>query len=109
MNLEAVGRRIKEARIKRGLTQEQLAEKLNLSSDHISVLERGAKPPRFETFIAIANALETDANFLLSDVLAVSPAIASTQLSEKLSALPTQEQKKILRILDAMITEANDQ
>jgi transcriptional regulator with XRE-family HTH domain len=109
MNVEAVGRRIKEARVMRGWTQEQLAEKVNLSSDHVSVIERGSKPPRFETFIAIANALEIDANFLLSDVLAVSPKIASSLLSEKLSALPASEQKRILRVLDALICEANNQ
>ncbi|MDD3227791.1 MAG: helix-turn-helix transcriptional regulator [Oscillospiraceae bacterium] len=109
MNMEAVGRRIKEARMKNGWTQEQLAEKVNLSSDHISVIERGSKPPRFETFIVIANALEVDANSLLSDVLAVSPKLASSLLSEKLSALPASEQKKILRILDTLIQEANGQ
>lgn len=107
MNLEAVGRRIKEARMMKGWTQEQLAEKVDLSSDHVSVIERGAKPPKFETFIVIANALEIDANFLLSDVLAVSTKIASSQLSEKISALPAIEQKKILRILDTLVQEAS--
>ncbi len=109
MNLEAVGQRIKEARMKKGWTQEQLAEKVDMSSDHISVLERGAKPPRFETFVEIANALEIDANFLLSDVLKVSPKIKSSLLSDKLSALSASEQKKILRILDTLIQEANGQ
>ena len=108
MNLEAVGRRVKEARVNKGWTQAELAEKANLSTDHVSVLERGSKPPRFVTFIAIANALEIDANTLLSDVLSVSPKITSSQLSEKISALPIAEQRRILRVVDTMIQEANN-
>lgn len=41
MNLKAVGQRIKQAREVKGLTQEQLAEKVNLSASHMSVIERG--------------------------------------------------------------------
>lgn len=36
------GKRFKEARNKKGLTQEELAEKLNLPVQYISYLERGA-------------------------------------------------------------------
>ena len=43
MNQKAIGRRIKNAREKKHLTQEQLAELVDLSPMHISVIERGAK------------------------------------------------------------------
>lgn len=63
--------------------------------------------PKFETFISIANALKVDANTLLRDVLDVSTSTASSEISEKLAALPTDEQRKIMRILDVMINEEN--
>lgn len=109
MNLKAVGRRIKQAREVKGLTQEQLAEKVSLSASHMSVIERGIKPPKLETFVEIANVLEIDANSILTDVLSVSNKIVSSQVSARLSALPPAKQKKILRVLDTLIQETSEE
>ena len=76
MELKAMGQRIKTARERKGYTQEQLAERLNLSVQHVSVIERGVKAPKLETFIRIANELQVNADFLLSDVLAVLGSLA---------------------------------
>ncbi len=69
MDLGAIGSRIKMAREKQHLTQEDLAAIVDLSSTHISVIERGVKPPKLETFINIANALDVSADTLLQDVV----------------------------------------
>ncbi len=58
MDLKAVGKRIKAAREQKGLTQEALAELVNLSPMHVSVIERGFKPTKMDTFCNIANALD---------------------------------------------------
>ncbi len=108
MDLRAIGQRIKLAREARGLTQEQLAEKVALSASHISVIERGIKPPKLETLVKILNILKVDANFILADVLSVSNEITSSLLSKKLSALSEIQQKKILRVLDTLIQEINE-
>ena len=108
MNTKAIGQRIKQAREAKGLTQEQLAEKVALSASHISVIERGIKAPRLETLVDILNVLQVDANFILTDVLSVSNQIVSSLLSHKLSLLPETHQKKILRVLDTLIQEIND-
>ena len=50
MDLKAIGRRIKAAREAKGLTQEALAELVNLSPMHVSVIERGYKPTKMDTF-----------------------------------------------------------
>ena len=69
MNLKAIGSRIKAAREKKGLTQEALSEIVDLSPMHMSVIERGVKPTRLDTFIRIANALDVSADELLQDVV----------------------------------------
>ena len=56
MNLKLVGNQIKKQRELKKLTQEELAEKVGLSRNYISFLERGTKAPRLETLINIANA-----------------------------------------------------
>ena len=58
-----------------------------------------------ETFIAIANALKTDANSLLVDVLDVSTLIEASSVAEKISALPTAEQRRITHLLSVMVDD----
>jgi transcriptional regulator with XRE-family HTH domain len=54
---EKFGRRLKELRTSQGLTQEQLAERADLSVDFLSLIERGRNAPSFENLEAIAQAL----------------------------------------------------
>jgi len=61
MDLKAVGQRIKAAREAKNLTQEELAALVNLSTTHVSVIERGLKVTKLDTFVAIANALDVSA------------------------------------------------
>ena len=50
--------------------------------------------------------MQCDANLLLADVLDVATGQESGQISRKLQALPVEEQRRILRVLDVMIDEA---
>ena len=106
MDAQKVGKRIQEVRKARGLTQAELSQMLDLSTKYISNIECGFKTPKLNTFVAIANALKCDANQLLSDVLDVTTGQESGQVSEKLLALPAEEQRRILRVLEVMIEEA---
>ncbi len=53
-----LGLNIKKYRELRGLTQEKLAEKSNISLDFMGKIEVSISRPSFRTIIAIANALE---------------------------------------------------
>ena len=57
MDLKAVGQRIKSAREAKNLTQEELAALVNLSPTHVSVIERGLKVTKLDTFVAIVSGL----------------------------------------------------
>lgn len=105
MDLKAVGQRIKDAREAKNLTQEELAALVNLSSTHVSVIERGLKVTKLDTFVAIANALDVSADELLVDVVAHSVTGVSNRLSDKISSLPMKEQKKIIKVSQALIEE----
>lgn len=105
MDLKAVGQRIKDAREEKNLTQEELAALVNLSSTHVSVIERGLKVTKLDTFVAIANALDVSADELLVDVVAHSVTGVSHRLSDKISSLPMKEQKKIIKVIQALIEE----
>lgn len=103
MDLKAIGRRIKIAREGKGLTQEQLAELLELSPMHISVIERGFKPTKLDTFCRIANTLNVSADTLLQDVVTQSAESTPSDLDNLLKDLPVKERRKIYRCIEAYI------
>ena len=109
MDAQKVGRRIQEIRKSRGLTQLELSQMLDLSTKYISNIECGFKTPKLNTFVAIANALQCDANTLLADVLDVTTGQESGLISKKLLALPPEEQRRILRLVEVMIDESGEQ
>ena len=61
------GKRIREERLKLGLTQGRLAEDVNLSTAYIGQIERGERTPTLENIVAIANRLGVTVDYLLSD------------------------------------------
>jgi len=60
-----IGRNIRDLRTKKGLTQDQLAEKLFCTRQTLSNYERGISRPDIETLERIASALEADVTQLL--------------------------------------------
>lgn len=56
-DLRKLGERVRSARRNRGLTQEALAEALDLSVAYVSLIERGGRNPPYTTVVAIARAL----------------------------------------------------
>ena len=55
-----LGQRIRFERLKKGLSQEELAEKTELSRRAISCIECGVNDAKYTTLLKIANALEID-------------------------------------------------
>jgi transcriptional regulator with XRE-family HTH domain len=54
-----IGSRIKSLRLKKGLTQEELGERTDLTKGHISQLERNLNSPSIETLFALLEVLGT--------------------------------------------------
>ncbi|MBK9517376.1 MAG: helix-turn-helix transcriptional regulator [Anaeromyxobacter sp.] len=65
--LRKLGERIRDHRKHRGLTQENLAESLELSVAYVSLIERGGRNPPYTTVVAIARALGVPATRLVAD------------------------------------------
>ena len=103
MDQKAIGKRIKSAREKKGLTQEQLAEQVNLSPMHISVIERGNKLPRLETLIKIANLLDVSADTLLQDVVNNQIKLRTSEASNLIAQLSREDQRRVLAALHSFV------
>ncbi len=57
-----IGKKLKQIRISRGISQEQLSEMIYLSPRQMSIIETGNSYPSLDTFIRIAEKLEFDIN-----------------------------------------------
>jgi len=60
-----MGQRIAEKRKQLKIKQNTLAERIGVSNNHLSGIERGQTVPSMETFIKICNELETTPDYLL--------------------------------------------
>jgi transcriptional regulator with XRE-family HTH domain len=52
--------RVAERRIEKGLSQRELAERCGTTQSAIARLERGGRPPRIDTLLRIAEALDCE-------------------------------------------------
>ena len=102
MDKIAIGNRIRDARERAHLTQEQLAEIVDISPTHMSVIERGVKTPKLDTFIRIANALGVSPDSLLQDVIVPVDESIMAELSVRIGGLPPKEQNRILNAIRAL-------
>ena len=60
-----IGSRIKELRLKKGLTQQALGKMINVTKVSVSCYENEKRSPDIETFELLVNALETTPDYLL--------------------------------------------
>lgn len=66
--LECFGKNLKEIRMEKGLSQEKLAELVNVHRTYISFLERGLRNPSLLLIEKLANELDTSyQNFFKGD------------------------------------------
>ncbi len=103
MNIANLGNRIQQFREARGLTQEELAIQTGISVKHISVLERGVKAPRLETFLMIANVLGVMPYELLTEHSVSSDYLKA--ITEKIAPLSPEKQEKIYKIICTVAEE----
>lgn len=87
MKLDTIGKNIRKFREIKKLRQEDLAEKTDLTTNYIGMIERGEKIPSLETFINILNSLGVSADMVLSDVLDNGYKVKDSLLNEKLEKL----------------------
>lgn len=100
---ELFGQRLREQRIRHGLTLEQLAEKSELSSNYIGMVERGLKEPGLATIVKLLNALNISADTLLCDLVSSASHVTDDEICKRLEGLTPIQKKAALDLLDTYI------
>lgn len=62
-----LGRRLHQARTETGLSQAELANRIGITQDAISLYERGARSIGLDTLVSIARELNKPLNYFLED------------------------------------------
>lgn len=95
INYKDMGYRIKEARRKLGMTQEKLAEAIDVSPSYISEIERGSSICSLAVLVNIADILGLNLDNL---VLGTNISNVDTTFSEILNNISKNEQKLYIDI-----------
>ena len=103
MQREFLGKRIREARKLSKMTQDQLSEKINISTVYLGEIERGNKMPSIPVFIAIAEALNVSCDYLLRDSADTGVVFVNNEITEKLNGLSPKQRKTILEFVNTYI------
>lgn len=98
--LMAVGQRITERRKKMGWTQEELADRGDLTPQFVSYAESGKRGMRPENLLKISSALGVSADYLLTGEMIDKDLLLLSDKMRKLS--PAQ-----LRIVENIVDECN--
>ena len=88
-DLREIGERISRRRKHMGLTQEQLAEKMDVSIQMISNLERGVKAIRIDNLVKLSQILNVSTDYILTGQ---KPSGDIDTLSKQISQLSSEKQ-----------------
>ncbi len=106
MNLKNIGENVKKLRIKKSLTQSQLAEMADISSVHMSHIETGAVSMSLECLINISAALDATPDEILLGEYSISVESTSHILSSHINKM-TSDEKELLIEFARMLSEMN--
>ena len=101
-----IGNRISKKRKQLNLTQEVLAEKMNVSVQMISNLERGNKSIKIENLLKLCEILNVSTDYILKGELIDSD---KEEAFTKLLKLNKQDYKMIEMLIDFCINKENDE
>ena len=98
-----MGDRIKETRKKQGLTQDQLAEKLDVSLEYVSQIERNLKIPSMQVFIKLIEELDVSSDYILRDNVSTGKLYGDSVISKKLERLSPKQRVALEALIDTYI------
>lgn len=102
LDYKAIGKRIKIARIKADLTQERLAEMVEISPTHLSNIETGTTRVSLTAIVSLANALSVTVDDLLCDSVVKSKVQFEKDIAEILADCDAYEIRMVKDMAQAL-------
>ena len=97
-----LGARIKEVRLNRGLTQDNLAEMVGCNTSHISNIENSYTKLSLNVLLAIANSLDTSVDYLLCNQVNDTSSALNKEILRVLQTCDDGKKERILKMIELM-------
>ena len=97
------GKILKDFRVKKGYTQEVMAEQLGISLKYISRIENGYSGIKTQTLINYMNILGISPNTIFKEFMTNKDSIKQIKISEKLNYLTEEKLNFVDNIIDLLI------
>lgn len=101
--LKIIGNNVKTIRLSRGVTQEQMAEKLNRSVNFVSLIELGKSGMSVETIIAICNILDISSESIFKGLIDYNLKEKDRYILENISTLNSKDKKIVTDLMQYII------
>lgn len=108
IDYSAVGKRISLIRKNRGMTQEQLAEKAELSNIYISHIENSRSIPSLETLMKLCSALDVTPDEVLLGTKQDMENYLQSDIQKKLILYTPKERRMVSRFIDLLLEEREE-
>ncbi len=102
LDYNVIGARIKQARLAKNYTQEDLAEKIDISVAFLSRVERGNSHLNLNRLDQICNLLDVSEAYLLSGASSNSESYLDKEFSDLLKKCSPEKQKLIYKVAKAI-------
>lgn len=104
MDRKLLGKRIREERMRIGMTQEQMAEYIDVSTTYIGFIERGERSVTLEKLILLANCFKIPIDSLLYEN-SIPADTKEKQLLFLWNLASPEERELILSIMDVIVNK----
>lgn len=99
LDFASIGRRIRETRIEKKLTQEYISDYASVNVSHISNIENGRVKVSLTLLVSICNALDCTVDYILANEHPASSAtVLERELLHSIKDMDTFKKEQLLRI-----------
>ena len=102
LNFEFIGKRIREVRISKGLTQEYLANAANVNTSHISNIENNRVKISLSTLVHVCNAMNITVDYILATEYTATDTALNNAILKELQNCDNDKKEKILKIIQIL-------
>ena len=99
VNFKLIGKRVKEVRTEKGISQADLAERCKTSAQYLSHIENGRKQASLQTLVSVAEVLGVSLNELLSGNQVNNPAEYQRDVLQIFEGCSSYEKRVLFELL----------
>ena len=102
LNFKRIGEKLRTIRLSKNLTQEYIANAVDINTSHISNIENNRVKVSLSTLVQICNALDTTVDYVLSEEYTDSASAIEQEILHELHTCSNETKEQILKIVKAL-------